>query len=371
MNILTVIPVAWRALMRHKLRSALTALGIIIGVASVIAMIAIGSGARAMIRQQVSSLGINQIMIFPGSSRSGAVRGGMGSISTFTVADARAVAAECPAIRHCSPLVRYGGRTIAGNLNWPTRVMGVYPCYLAIRNWGVTNGAAFTDYDEQRAAKVCLIGQTVVENLFPDGGDPVGAIIRIGTTPFHVLGVLGEKGLTPWGEDQDDQVLAPFSTVQRRLLNIDHVQSIQCSAISAEAIYDAQEQVTALLRQRHRIPQGEEDDFVIRNQADLLKAQSASSDIMQILLGSIASISLIVGGIGIMNIMLVSVTERTREIGIRMAVGARAKAILTQFLVEAVILALLGGAIGVFLGVGTAKVIALVLKWPTLISPAA
>ncbi len=371
MNLLVVVLVAWRTLMRHKTRSALTTLGIMIGVASVISMVAIGSGARAMIEQQVTSLGVNQLMVFPGSSSMGGLRGGMGSISTFDENDARAIMAECPSVRECSPVAMYQGRIVAGNLNWPTRVIGAYPGYLAIRAWDVSEGQLFTEQDVQRAHKVCLLGQTVVENLFPGGISPVGETVRIGNVPFLVLGVLERKGQTPWGSDQDDQIIAPFSTVTRRLLNINFVHFFQVSALTVEQIYDAQEEITALLRQRRRIAPGQEDDFSIRNQVDLLKAQTASSNVMQMLLGAIASVSLLVGGIGIMNIMLVSVTERTREIGIRMAVGARTRDILLQFIVEAIMLSLFGGAIGLALGLAATSIVRTVLQWPTLLSPAA
>jgi putative ABC transport system permease protein len=357
--------------MRHKLRSTLTTLGIIIGVGSVIAMVAIGSGARNMIETQVASLGVNQLMIFPGSMFSGGLRGGLGSVTKFNEGDAKAIIAECPNVLHCSPVVNYSGRAIAGNQNWPTRVYGVYPAYFAIRDWKLAGGSFFNEVDEEKSVKVCVLGQTVVSNLFPDGGDPVGTMIRIRNIPFRVVGTLEPKGQSPFGQDQDDQIIAPFSTVQRRLLNTTSVHYFQVSAVTAERIYDAQEEMGALLRQRHRIQPGQEDDFNIRNQVDLLKAQTASSDIMQTLLGAIASVSLLVGGIGIMNIMLVSVTERTREIGIRMAVGARGRDILMQFLVEAVALSSVGGVIGVGVGVAATKLVTYFLTWPTLVSPMA
>jgi putative ABC transport system permease protein len=334
-------------------------------------MVAIGSGARAMIETQVASLGINQLLIFPGTTSIGGVRGGTGSLATFTENDARAITTECPTVRDCSPVVMAQARAVSGNQNWPTRVLGVYPCYLDIREWHAAAGHDFTDQDAQRGRKVCLLGQTVVENLFPNGANPLDATIRIGTIPFRVIGVLDRKGQTPWGQDQDDQILAPFSTVQRRILNIDFVQMLQCSALSPDLIYQAQDEITALMRQRHRIPPGGEDDFVIRNMLDLLQAQTASSSVMQLLLGAIASVALLVGGIGIMNIMLVSVTERTREIGVRMAVGARARDILLQFIVEALTLALFGGALGLALGIGATVVVHQVLQWPILISPLA
>jgi putative ABC transport system permease protein len=371
MNLVAIAPVAWRALMRHKMRSALTTLGIIIGVGSVIAMVAVGSGATAMIEQQVASLGVNQIMVFPGSTTSGGVRGGMGSVTKFTEADAKAIIAECATVRECTPVVQFAGRTIAGNQNWPTRILGVYAGYLTIRDWKVESGQFFTEQDQDKAVKVCVLGQTVAANLFPDGADPVGAMIRIRNIPFRVLGVLEAKGQTPWGQDQDDGIIAPFATVQRRLLNTTSVHYFQMSAVNAERIQDTQDEITALLRQRHRIGPDQEDDFRVMNQVDLLKAQTQSSGVMQMLLGAIASVSLLVGGIGIMNIMLVSVTERTREIGIRMAVGARGRDILMQFMVEAVALSLFGGLIGIALGSGATKLVTVMLKWPTLVSPGA
>ncbi|MBM3888828.1 MAG: FtsX-like permease family protein [Verrucomicrobia bacterium] len=368
MNFLAILPVAWRALMRHKMRSTLTTLGIIIGVGSVIAMVAIGSGARTMIEQQVASLGANTLMVFPGSVSSGGLRGGLGSSTRFTEADAKAIADECPSVAGCTPFVSYYGRAIFGNQNWPTRVGGVYPSYADVRDWAVSSGKFITEADVEKGTKVCVLGQTVVDNLFPDGSDPVGTFIRIRNIPFRVIGVLEPKGQSPFGSDQDDQIIAPFTTVQRRLLNSTYVSFFMCSATTPENIYTAQDEIAALLKQRHKLAPDQDDAFTIRNQADLLKAQTESSGVMQMLLGAIASISLLVGGIGIMNIMLVSVTERTREIGIRMAVGAKARHILMQFLVEAVVLSLGGGLLGVALGIGTTELIAYLLSWPTLVS---
>ncbi len=369
MNPLSVLPVAWLALMRHKMRAVLTTLGIMIGVASVIAMVAVGSGARMMIEAQVASLGANMLMIFPGSTNQSGLRGGMGSVSRFTEADGRAINDECPNVAACTPVVNYSGRAVYGNQNWPTRINGVYPNYTEIRDWPLSAGKLFTEQDVERATKVCLLGQTVVDNLFPDGGDPVGLYVRVRNIPFRILGVLERKGQSPFGADQDDTIIAPFTTVQHRLLNTTSVYIFMCSASSTDTIYKAQDEITALFRQRHRLQPDQDDDFTIRNQADLLKAQTESSGVMQMLLGAIASISLLVGGIGIMNIMLVSVTERTREIGIRMAIGARGRDILLQFLIEAVVLALAGGMVGIGIGVGATQLITYVLNWPTLLSP--
>ncbi|NLF38017.1 FtsX-like permease family protein [bacterium] len=371
MNIIAVIALAWRTLMRHKTRSTLTTLGIVIGVGSVVAMVAIGSGARVMIEEQIATMGVNYLMIFAGSTRSGAVRGGAGTVSGFTEDDAKAVLAECRTVQGGSPLVRFNTRAIAGNENWPTRVFGVYPGYFPCRGWTIAEGQAFTDEDQLRMAKVCLLGQTVVENLYPDGGSPLDTTVRIEGAPFRVIGVLARKGQASWGEDQDDLIYAPFSTVQRRLMNIMHINSIECSVVSADLMDEAVEEITALLRQRQRLREGEENNFFIGNQVDALKSRTATSRVMQVLLGVIASVSLLVGAIGIMNIMLVSVTERTREIGIRIAVGAHPRDILLQFVVEAATLACLGGAIGLALGVGATAVVRYTLKWPTLISPLA
>ena len=368
MNVLAIIVVAWRTLGRHATRSALTALGIIVGVASVITMVAIGSGARRLIEEQVSSMGVNTMMLFPGSTRVGAVRGGMGTVTTFTEADAKAIERECPSIKACIPLVRYRAQVIAGAENWPTRIYGVYPNYFPYRGWTICAGQGFSEQDERAATKVCILGQTVVDNLFPGGANPVGATVRIANMPFQVIGVLARKGQAPWGEDQDDLIYAPFSTVQRRLLNINFVHTIECWAAAPQLISYAEDEVRALLRQRRRIPEGEDDDFVIRSQLDVLKASTESSRVMRLLLGAIASVSLLVGGIGIMNVMLVSVTERTREIGIRMAIGARRSDVLLQFVVEAVTLSLLGGLLGLVVGFAATRIVQFVLHWPTFVS---
>jgi putative ABC transport system permease protein len=369
MNLYAIVRVAWHTLMRHKTRSALTALGIIIGVASVITMVAIGNGARALITQQISSMGANLIMIFPGSWRQGAVRGGLGTIASFRESDAKAIAEECPSVSDCLPLVRAQCRAVVGGQNWPTRVFGAYARYIRFRGWTIAEGGNFTEQDERRASKVCLIGQTVATNLFGDGVNPVGAIIRLGDVPFEVIGLLAPKGPAPWGEDQDDIIYAPFATVQRRLLNIDFVHTLECAALSADVMDAAQEEIRALLRQRRRVPPHEDDTFAIRNQVELLRVQMASSGIMRLLLGLIASVALLVGGIGVMNIMLVSVTERTREIGIRMAVGARSRDVMLQFLIEAIMLTVCGGLIGVALGLVASHAVHLALHWPILISP--
>ena len=368
MNITNILLSAFRALQRNKMRSFLTMLGIIIGVGAVIAMLAIGQGAEYSVQQQISSLGTNVLMVFPGSSQQGGIRMGAGTMTTLTEDDALAIARECPAVAYVSPGARSGGQVIAGNMNWATSIEGTSADYLEIRKWKVEYGDFYTDQDVKAAAKVCVIGRTVADNLFPDGGDPVSQNIRIRNVPFKVIGVLEKKGQNAMGQDQDDIILAPYTTVLRRLSHSPNVRYVLVSAVSPNAIITAQNQITEVLRMRHKIAPYDVDDFTIRNQTDLAATATATSEIMTILLASIASVSLLVGGIGIMNIMLVSVTERTREIGIRMSVGAREKDILTQFLIEALVLSLLGGILGIILGVGGSKLISGLANWPTIIT---
>ena len=369
MNWLMTLRIALRALGRNKLRAFLTMLGIIIGVGAVIAMVAIGEGAKATIRSQIASLGTNVLVVLPGTLTQGGVRGGTGGVNTLVDGDAKAMMREIPAVAFASPVLRRPEQIVAGNLNWGTLAAGVAPEFQQIRDWQVAEGRFIHEGDIDSAAKVAVIGQTVVTNLFGND-DPLDAVIRIRNIPFRVVGVLAPKGQTSQGTDQDDTVMIPYTTMQKRLLRITYVQSISVSAISAERVPEAQEQIAALLRQRHRIGQDREDDFTIRNLSDIAEAASTSARVMAVLLGSVASISLLVGGIGIMNIMLVSVTERTREIGIRMAVGARGKDIMLQFLVEAVVMAATGGGIGILLGIGSSEVLKLWANWPTLVSPA-
>jgi putative ABC transport system permease protein len=362
------VKLAWRALARNPLRATLTMLGVIIGVAAVVATLAIGQGARSSVQAQIASLGSNMIMIFPGAPSAGGMRHAMGSSSTLTRDDFDAIKKECPSVARAAWQVRSGGQVIYGNQNWSTAVIGTTEDYFAIRDWVIGSGAAFTDSDVRNGAKVAVIGATVAENLFGDA-DPVGEVIRIKDLPFRVVGVLQKKGGSAMGQDQDDLVVLPGTTVQRKFLNTTSIGIIMVSARSAEAINPAIQEVSSLLRQRHRIREGQEDDFFIRNQAEFASAAEATSRTMTLLLSSIALVSLLVGGIGIMNIMLVSVTERTREIGIRMAVGARSRDILSQFLVESAFLSLLGGTLGVGLGILAALIISNAAKWPTIVSP--
>ncbi len=360
--------IALRALARNKLRSFLTMLGIIIGVGAVIAMVAIGEGAKATIRSQIASLGTNVLIILPGTTTQGGVRAGFGSVNTLTDGDAKAIRAEIRTVAFVSPVLRRGEQVVAGNLNWGTLVQGVGPEFQHIRDWQLAEGRFLHDGDVENDAKVAVLGETVARNLFGND-DPLESVIRIRNIPFRVVGVLGTKGQSSQGADQDDTVLIPYTTMRTRLMRITHVQSIIASAVSADRVPEAQEQVSLLLRQRHRIQPDREDDFFIRNLSDISEAAAGSARVMAVLLGTVASISLLVGGIGIMNIMLVSVTERTREIGIRMAVGARSRDIRLQFLVEAVVMAATGGCIGILLGIGSSELLKFWAQWPTLVSP--
>ncbi|HSF46995.1 MAG TPA: ABC transporter permease [Burkholderiales bacterium] len=360
--------IALRALARNKLRAFLTMLGIIFGVGAVIAMVAIGEGAKATIREQIASLGTNVLVILPGSGTQGGVRFGSGAVRTLVDDDAKAMARELPAVAFTSPLVRRQEQVIAGNLNWATLVQGVAPEVQQIRDWEVADGRFLHEGDVESAAKVAVIGQTVAQQLF--GNDtPTEAVIRIRNIPFRVVGVLTRKGQSGQGADQDDTVMIPYTTMQKRLMRITWVHTILVKAVNAERVEEAQEQIVMLLRQRHRIGPDREDDFDVRNLSDIAEAASTTARVMGALLGSVASISLLVGGIGIMNIMLVSVTERTREIGIRMAVGARSRDIMLQFLVEAVVMAVTGGLIGILLGIGSSELLKKWAQWPTLIDP--
>ncbi len=367
MSILNILKVSYRSLGRNKLRSLLTMLGIIIGVAAVIAMLAIGQGARYVVESQIASLGTNLLIVFPGASTSGGFSFGAGSSIRLTEDDANGLREQCPAVAYVSQSTRTGAQVVAGNNNWGTAITGVTPEYFTIRDWPLEEGNYFTDSDVRGATKVCLLGRTVVKALFGEG-NPIGQTIRIKKLPFKVIGVLKEKGQNAMGQDQDDIIIAPFSTVQKKLQGISWVGSILVSAVSQMAIYDAQNQITEFLRVRHKLPPWEGDNFTVRNQTDIASTFDATSKTLTILLASIASVSLIVGGIGIMNIMLVSVTERTREIGIRMSVGARSRDILFQFLIEAIVLSLSGGLIGVGFGVGASQLISSTAGWPVLIS---
>ncbi|HEY1338929.1 MAG TPA: ABC transporter permease [Bryobacteraceae bacterium] len=375
MKILASVRIALRALRVNRLRSALTMLGIIIGVAAVIAMVAVGSGATARIQEQIEAIGSNLIMVSPGSITSNGIRLGSGVGVTLSEDDAKAIAAECPAVAVVAPTVRGAGQVMYGSANWATSFQGTTPDYLMIRDQPVAEGNAFTEEDVNSAAKVALLGQTVATNLF-GSADPVGQTIRIKNVPFQVDGVLAPKGQSPTGQDQDDLILIPISTAKRNVTgsnqaNARSVGSIMVQAASSNAMDEAQRELESLLRQRHRIQPGQDDDFTVRNLSEVFAAQESSARVMSILLGAIASVSLIVGGIGIMNIMLVSVTERTREIGLRLAIGAKTHDILSQFLVEAVTLSILGGVIGILLGTGASTLISYFAKWRTLVSPVA
>jgi len=367
------IRISLKALMINKLRSSLTMLGIIVGVGAVIAMVAIGQGASAQVQAQIDSLGTNMLVIQPGSNNVGGVRGGWGNATTLTRDDATAIVAEVPTVAYAASSVRGNAQIIYGSSNWYSRVEGVTPDYLTVRNFEVLSGAAFTTEDDQLARKVALIGQTVVDEVF-GGFDPVGQQIRLNNQPFTVIGTLKPKGQSPTGEDQDDAILIPLTTAQRKLLgrfsssNSRSVRNVYVQVRSAELVPVAEQQITDLLRFRHKLRTGEEDDFQVRNLESRFEARAEAMEVMTLMLAAIASVSLVVGGIGIMNIMLVSVTERTREIGLRQAVGAKTKDILTQFLVESVTLSVLGGIVGIVIGAGASKLLSYLAGYATLIS---
>jgi macrolide transport system ATP-binding/permease protein len=371
-DLLMILRIAFRALSRNKARSALTMLGVVIGVAAVIAMVSIGQGAQNSVQAQIASVGTNLLFVGAGSQNVGGVRSGTGatSLNTLTVEDIEAIRREIPSVAAASPAVNTRAQLVFGARNWNSSVQGVSEQFLQIRKWTIQSGEFFAEADVRAAARVAVIGQTVADNLFP-GAAPVGQTIRVRNMPFRVIGVLTRKGQDPQGRDQDDLVFAPYTTVQKKMLAITHVQFAYVSAISPETTYTAQQQITDLLRQRHRLSQNEDSDFTVRNLADVAEAAVETNRIMTLLLGSIAGVSLLVGGIGIMNIMLVSVTERTREIGVRMAVGARSSAVRTQFLIESIVLSLIGGLIGILLGVAISILIPRLLGWQTLVSFAA
>lgn len=367
MRFLNTIKIALRALRRSAMRSVLTALGIIIGVAAVIAMVSIGNGAKAQVESSIASLGQNIITVFPGNFTSGSVRGGFGSASSLTVEDAAAIRNEITGVAALSPEMRDRSQVLANGLNWNTQVIGEDTSYLDIRLWPVVAGAMFTDADVRGAAKVCVIGKTVSDQLFLDS-DPVGQTLRIRNIPFKVVGVLATKGFNYFGQDQDDTLIIPYTSHLKRIARRPNLNSIVVQAETPEQMARIQQDITDLLQQRRN---NKEPDFTVRNQQELAQAATATTKTMTVLLGAIAGVSLIVGGIGIMNIMLVSVTERTREIGIRLAVGAHGRDVLTQFLIEAIILSSMGGAIGVLLGIGSSKLISTLNGWPVLVSTSA
>ena len=361
--------VGLKSIARHKMRSFLTALGIIFGVSCVVVSVAIGAGVAQSVSEMINSLGSNYIMIMPGTSTAGGARMFTGN-STLTEDDAAAIKREVPAVAYVSPNLRTAAQVIAGELNWSTSIQGVGVEWPNIRSWNIEDGSFFTDGDVRSGTKVAVLGRTVADNLFPNGG-AINAIIRIKNVPFRVTGVLEKKGGSMMGSDQDDVIVAPYTTVSKRLMGQQRFGMIIASAVSAEEVPNALEQIDALLRQRHRIPPGGDADFMMRSQEEIARANADQVAMMRNLLLGIAIVSLAVGGIGIMNIMLVSVTERTREIGIRMAIGARGRHVLLQFLFEAVTLSVLGGLLGVLFGVGVSKLIEKVAKWPIVISPEA
>ena len=350
------------------MRTLLTMLGIIIGVASVIAMLAIGEGSKASIRETISSMGSNIITIRPGADDRGPARGSGGNVQTLTLQDYEVIKAKSELLSYSTPVVNSGGQVINGSNNWPSTIYGVNPDYLNIKVVDLQSGSMFTDAEVKSASKVALIGQTVVDNVFPNGQEPVGQMIRFNNIPFKVIGVLEEKGENTFGQDQDDVVIAPFTTVQKRILAIDYLNQIMASAVSEADAPEAVTQVTEILRSQHKLQDSEEDDFSVRSMEELISTFSSTSEMLTILLVAVASISLLIGGIGIMNIMYVSVKERTKEIGLRMAVGGKGSDILMQFLIEAILISITGGILGVILGLGATVFIEKFLNWPTSVA---
>ena len=369
MNGTNLFKIALRALANNKLRAFLTMLGIIIGVASVIAMLAIGQGSKKSIQQQISEMGSNMIMIHPGAEMRGGVRQDPSAMQTLKLENYEKLSEECTYLSGISPNVSSSGQLVAGANNYPSSVSGVSMDYLTIRQLTVEQGEMFTENDIRTAAKVCVIGKTIVDNLFPDGSDPIGKVIRCNQIPFRVIGVLKSKGYNSMGMDQDDVVLAPYSTVMKRLLAQTYLSGIFASALTEEMTEEAVDEITTILRREHKLKETDADDFTIRTQQELSSMLNTTTDLMTTLLACIAGISLVVGGIGIMNIMYVSVTDRTREIGLRMSVGARGVDILSQFLIEAILISITGGLIGVIIGCGASFMIKAIAHWPVFIQP--
>lgn len=370
MNIATLLQMALRALQRNKVRALLTMLGIIIGVASVITMVAIGQGSKKSIQDQLSSMGSNMITVRPFSNITvgGGARLDATGLQTLTLADVKVIQSHAKYINAVSPAVSARGQVVNANKNWPTTIQGISSDFLAIRNWPLKDGVSFSNENIAGAAKVCLVGQTVADNVFNSGDDPIGKMIRFNNIPLKIIGVLESKGENAFGQDQDDIILVPFTTVQERLLGITYLQNIYVSSIGESATDSASAELDSLLRRSHKLTSSQPDDFTIRTQAELINTFSNTSQLLTVLLAVIAGISLMIGGIGIMNIMLVSVTERTREIGLRMSIGARGVDILMQFLIEATVISITGGLLGVLLGIGAAQVVTIALRWPTVVS---
>jgi putative ABC transport system permease protein len=369
MNGTNLFKIALRALANNKLRAFLTMLGIIIGVASVIAMLAIGQGSKRSIQQQISEMGSNMIMIHPGAEMRGGVRQDPSAMQTLKLENYEKLRDECNFLSAISPNVSSSGQLIAGANNYPSSVTGVSIDYLTIRQLSVEQGEMFSENDIRTAAKVCVIGKTIVDNLFPDGSDPIGKVIRCNKIPMRVIGVLKSKGYNSMGMDQDDVVLAPYTTVMKRLLAQTYLSGLFASALTEDMTDEAVDEITTILRREHKLKESDSDDFTIRTQQELSSMLNSTTDLMTTLLACIAGISLVVGGIGIMNIMYVSVTERTREIGLRMSVGARGVDILSQFLIESILISITGGLIGVVLGCGASFIIKTVAHWPVFIQP--
>jgi putative ABC transport system permease protein len=368
MKIVNLFKVALRSLNKNKFRTFLTMLGIIIGVASVIAMLAIGQGSKENIKASIASLGTNTIMIMPGSYNQGGVRMGAGTVSTLTKEDAESILKRVDLVDHVVPVVAKSSQIIYANQNWRTNVSGSYADYFLIRDLKIISGNMFSDADMRSAAKVCVIGQTVVTNLMGEGANPIGKTIRINSIPFKVIGMLDKKGQNSFGQDQDDIIIAPFTTVQKRMLQTLNINLILASGISSDVIDGATAEIEPIMREMHKLAPTDEDDFTIRTQQDIANIFGSISKVLTILLASIASISLVVGGIGIMNIMLVSVTERTREIGIRLAVGAKSRDVLLQFMIESIFISLIGGAIGIMLGILISNGVSKFGGWPVSIT---
>jgi putative ABC transport system permease protein len=368
MNLLLLPRLAIKALSRNKLRSGLTSLGIIIGVSAVICVVAIGEGASATVERAITNIGANMVWVEAGGVNRNGVRTGSGQTKTLTLADYEAIKRDIPLVTNVTPQADTGVQLVYGNQNWHSNVRGIGPAYLDLKTWKVVRGGMFTDQDVERAANVCVLGQTVVDQLFDDGQDPIGETIRVKSEPCTVVGVLEAKGQSATGQDQDDNLLMPYTTVMKKIKGQTWLDDIMCSALTTAQIEQAQQDITALLRERHHIRQGADNDFNLRHPTEIAEAVKASTRTMETLLAAIASVSLLVGGVGIMNIMLVSVTERTREIGLRMAIGARTRDVLRQFLFEAVLLSVLGGGLGVGIGALGSHLIASNLNWPTHIS---